>query len=135
MPHAALSAFFAGRSDVIAAWLFGSHAEGRAHRESDVDVGVLLDRALLPDRRTREEMQVRIISELIAELKRNEVDVVILNDAPPLLARRIIRSGTLLHAADAETVHAFKRNVQLLAADLEPFVRRHRQRLLETFRR
>jgi predicted nucleotidyltransferase len=33
------------RREVVAAYLFGSHASGRAHRESDVDVGVLLDRA------------------------------------------------------------------------------------------
>ena len=29
---------------VVAVYLFGSHAAGRAHRESDVDIGVLLDR-------------------------------------------------------------------------------------------
>ena len=29
-------------SDVVSAHLFGSQARGRAHRESDVDVGVLL---------------------------------------------------------------------------------------------
>jgi predicted nucleotidyltransferase len=30
----------------VSACLFGSVAEGRAHQESDVDVGVFLDRAL-----------------------------------------------------------------------------------------
>jgi len=29
---------------LISAYVFGSHAAGRAHRESDVDLGVLLDR-------------------------------------------------------------------------------------------
>jgi hypothetical protein len=33
---------------MISVYLFGSHAEHRAHRESDVDVGVLLDRAVSP---------------------------------------------------------------------------------------
>ena len=40
-----IRSFFEQRSDagVAAVYLFGSHAEGRAHRDSDVDVGVLLD--------------------------------------------------------------------------------------------
>lgn len=42
-----------GGHGVVAAYLFGSHAEGRAHRESDVDVGVLLDYAELPTARAR----------------------------------------------------------------------------------
>ena len=33
---------------LVAAYLFGSHAEGRPHRESDVDLGVLLDRSAHP---------------------------------------------------------------------------------------
>jgi hypothetical protein len=37
---------------VVSAYLFGSHAEARAHRESDVDVGVLLDRRAFPSART-----------------------------------------------------------------------------------
>jgi hypothetical protein len=38
---------------VVSAYLFGSYAEARAHRESDVDVGVLLDRRALPGARNR----------------------------------------------------------------------------------
>ena len=35
----------------ISAYLFGSHAEGRARRESDVDIGVLLRYDLYPSAR------------------------------------------------------------------------------------
>jgi predicted nucleotidyltransferase len=31
----------AASEDVVSAYLFGSHADDRAHRESDIDVGVL----------------------------------------------------------------------------------------------
>jgi predicted nucleotidyltransferase len=41
-----LSSALNGAEGVVAAYLFGSHAEGNDHRESDVDVGVLLDRRL-----------------------------------------------------------------------------------------
>jgi predicted nucleotidyltransferase len=33
---------------LVSAYLYGSHGEGRAHRESDVDVALVLDRARLP---------------------------------------------------------------------------------------
>ena len=50
-----LAAVFAGEAsdEVISAYVFGSHAEGRTHRESDVDVAVLLDRARYPDEASR----------------------------------------------------------------------------------
>ena len=130
-----LEPFFAARADVLVAYLFGSHAEGRAHRESDVDVAVLLDRATHADSRDRFEARVALSSDLIGLLHCNEVDVVVLNDAPPLLARRIVREGLQVHCADAEAEHAFRRNVQLRAADLAPFLSRTRRVMLEALKR
>ena len=40
-----LASYFAGKPGVQAAWLFGSHCEGRSHRDSDVDLAVLLEHA------------------------------------------------------------------------------------------
>jgi predicted nucleotidyltransferase len=121
--------------EVVAASLFGSHAEGRAHRESDVDVGVLLDRGRCPDAKSRFEPRVALTTELIAALHVNDVDLVILNDASPLLGRRIAMEGRLVHCADPAAEHAFRRDVQIRAADLAPFVERARRRLLEALRK
>lgn len=118
---------------VVSVYLFGSHAEGRAHRESDVDVGVLLSWDL--DRAVRFDVRVRLASELPGRLGVREVDVVLLNDAPPHLARRIVLEGQHLLCADAEADHAFRRDVQLRAADLEPFLRRTRRLKLEALAR
>src|SRR5438067_7451655 len=74
---------------VVAAYLFGSHAAGRAHRESDVDVGVLFDWDALPTTRERFDAGVRLASWLMAELRHPRVDLVVLNDAPPVLARHV----------------------------------------------
>lgn len=110
-----------------AAYLFGSHREGRAHRESDVDVAVLLDPAVHADTAARFRERVRLAAWLVGELGTNVVDVVILNDAPPLFARRIVTAGVRVYCNDPEADHAFVRDVQLRAADLEPFLRRMRQ--------
>ena len=40
-----LASYFAAKPGVQAAWLFGSHREGRSHQESDVDLAVLLEHA------------------------------------------------------------------------------------------
>lgn len=121
----------ASHPHVIAAYLFGSHAEGRPHRESDVDVGVLLDRTRCPSPREPFDAKVALTSDLIAALHENEVDLVILNDAPPLLARRIVIEGRLAYCRDGGEEHAFRRDVQLRAADLAPFLERARRRLIE----
>ena len=113
-----------------AVWLFGSHAAGRAHRDSDVDLGVLFDRARLPGPAERFRARLRLGARLAEALGRDDLDLVVLNDAPPLLARRIVTEGVPLYIADSVAEHAFRRDVQLRAADLEPFLRRARARKL-----
>lgn len=118
----------------VSVYLFGSVARGAEHRESDVDVGVLLDRSRHPDRADRNALRIDLTSALIHVLGRNVVDVVILNDAPPELGRKVVTRGERVYCRDAEKDHAFVRDVQLRAADLEPFLRRMRRIKLEALK-
>jgi predicted nucleotidyltransferase len=111
---------------LVAAYFFGSHAESRAHRESDVDVGVLFARDQAPTSRDRFEERLRLSSLLAPVASPGLVDLVVLNDAPPGLAARIVTTGRLLYCRDPEAEHAFRRDAQLRAADVEPFLRRMR---------
>ena len=120
---------------VVSVYLFGSRAAGRAHRESDVDVGVLLDRGRHPTREERFEARIRLGSELIDALDSNDVDVVILNDAPPPLGRRVVTEGRRVFLADSRADLRYVRDVQLRAADLLPFLERTRRIKLEALRR
>jgi len=133
----ALKRYFEDHPDlgVASAYLFGSHAEGRAHRESDVDVGVLLRWDRHPTSSDRSEMRIRLGSDLISVTGCNEVDVVILNDAPPLLGRKVIYDGIRLFLGDPGVDHAYVRDVQILAADLEPWLHRLRKLRLEALAR
>lgn len=124
----------AGAEGVVSAYLFGSHAEARAHRESDVDVGILLDRRALPGARDRFEAGLSLSSRLQSSLGTRNVDLVVLNDAPPGLGRHVTR-GRRLVCFDAETDLAFVRDVQLRAADLEPFLQRARRLKLQALAR
>jgi predicted nucleotidyltransferase len=111
---------------VVSVFLFGSHAEDRAHRESDIDVGILFDREAVATRRERFDASVRLAADLQTVLT-IEVDVVVLNDSPPLLGRRIVTEGQRVYCSNEEADHAFVRDVQLRAADLQPFLERMRE--------
>lgn len=115
-----------GTPGVVSAYLFGSHARGSAHSESDVDVGVVLDRGVYATRSTRFDERVRLASELIGALHVNAVDLVVLNDAPPLLARRVLLEGRQVYCVDVDADRDFRRDTLLRAADLEPFLARMR---------
>jgi hypothetical protein len=75
---------------------------------------------------TQPARRVRLSAWAVGALHRNDVDVVVLNDAPPQLARHIVMTGRRVSCRDAEADHAFVSDVQLWAADLEPFLRRAR---------
>lgn len=78
------------RDGVVAAVLHGSQATGRAGPGSDIDVGVWVDPRLSPDAR----LDMRLSLE--RDLPDERVDLVVLNDASPLLAHRARQSGVLL---------------------------------------
>jgi uncharacterized protein len=112
-------------SGLVSAYLFGSAASGRSHRESDVDVAVLVDRATYPTSADRFELRLTQAGGLRRVVGR-EVDLVVLNDAPPQFARRIMTEGQRLLLLDPLQDRSCLRVVLSRAADLEPFLRRTR---------
>jgi len=115
---------------VVSAYVFGSTAEGRADRASDLDPGVLRVRSRYPGRASRCPAQVQLRRYLSRASVGRDVDLVVLNDASPVLARRIV-AGERVHCADPALDHAFRRDTQLRAADLDPFLQKMRRVLHE----
>jgi predicted nucleotidyltransferase len=110
---------------LVSAYLFGSMATGRTHRESDVDVAVLLDWREYPAVTQRFDLRLRL-SERLRGVAGRAVDLVILNDAPPQFARYILKHGRRLLVVEPARDHAYLRVTLSRAADLEPFLRRAR---------
>jgi predicted nucleotidyltransferase len=122
-----------GAPDVASAYLFGSVAEDRSHRESDVDIGVLLVRGRHSTAGERFDAGLRLAGAVQARLART-VDVVVLNDAPPLLGRHVVTRGRRMLCRHAAIDHEYVRDVQLRAADLEPWLVRMRTLKLRAIR-
>jgi len=82
------------REGVVAALLFGSQARGAAGPLSDVDVAVWLDPAL--DKPTRLDVRIQLAAIAVEALGTTDVQLVVLNDASPLLVHRAVSSGVRL---------------------------------------
>jgi len=82
------------RDEILAAYLIGSQARGSAGPLSDVDLAILHDPELDPAQRL--ELRLAIAAAAGAALATTEVDVVLLNAAPPLLRHRALRDGVCL---------------------------------------
>ena len=106
------------RREIQAAYLFGSAATGRTRADSDVDVAVLLERPL--GSRHLLDYRLKLMTDLGAALHRSDVEVVILNDAPPLLAHRILSKGQLVFERSASARVRFQVRIAALYADLVP---------------
>jgi predicted nucleotidyltransferase len=106
------------REGVVAAYLFGSQATGKAGPLSDVDVAVLFDSAL--DERARFELQLRLQGEATSAVRHDSVDVVALNAASPLLRHRAIRDGEALVVRDPVARVRFEARAILDYLDTRP---------------
>lgn len=90
--------FLSKQERVKLAYLFGSVAEGKEGKLSDVDLAVFLDESV--SKKERFNLQLKLISELTAILKTDRIDLVIMNDAPFSLNYEIIKANYPLVVRD-----------------------------------
>jgi predicted nucleotidyltransferase len=90
----ALAAAWAERPQLAAAYLFGSRARGTAQGRSDVDLAVVLAAGQGAQDRFRARLMLE--QEAVRRLGTDAVDVLVLEDAPAVVAQRALRDGRLL---------------------------------------
>jgi predicted nucleotidyltransferase len=89
---------WSGDPDVAALYLFGSRAAGRPGPRSDVDLAVVLPDPMGPDARWRKRLE--LVGDATRRLGTDAVDVIVLEDAPIVLAHRVLRHGRLIAERD-----------------------------------
>lgn len=88
------------------AYLFGSHAHGTVTPLSDVDIAVLYS----PDC-DREKTENALFSELSQLLHSDNINLINLDEATPLLAHRAVLLGKPLISADPHTTALFQTKI------------------------
>jgi len=85
--------FLDKRGEVSLAFIFGSFAEGRLNKESDVDIAILF----------RVEPDISTLTDImngISVIVKRDVDIVVLNNASPIIRMEVLRKGRVLKKVD-----------------------------------
>lgn len=86
------------RFPISLVYLFGSQSQGRARKNSDVDLAVLFDHSVSKDQRF--DLTLRLAGEISDLLKSDNFDLVILNDdnASPVLKFEAVYRGIVVYS-------------------------------------
>lgn len=101
-------------------YLFGSHAEGRSNKLSDIDLGVLLSRSVPVEDYL--DLRRRYNYLFADALKTDRVEVVVLNEAPSHLAFQIVAPRCILFERDPLYRVQFETEVTNRFLDFRPFL-------------
>jgi predicted nucleotidyltransferase len=129
----AIEHYFAALDEVVLAYLFGSHARGEAGPLSDIDIAVLLRETC-----TRQEafdLRLEIIGGLMRIIGADDVDVIVLNEAPLALQYRVLRDGRLIFCRDRQAMIEHRARTVSYYLDFKPFLDRHEAAILDRARR
>lgn len=103
------------RDHILFAYLFGSCARENSGKFSDIDIAVY----------TRDSLHYDAYLDMITELSDitgRQVDIVPLNEAPPLLCYQVIQEGKLLFTKDQEPVTQFIIKTVFMYEDMKPYL-------------
>jgi len=109
--------------NVIFAYLYGSYSRGKHHKFSDIDIAVFL-------KKYDTNAYMELFSRVPTVLKK-EVDIRILNDAPPLFKYKIIKEGNLLFVKNLEILKEFIYTTLLTALEIREQIEDIRRRRFE----
>lgn len=91
----ALQKSLVAHEEILAVYLFGSHAEGCARSKSDIDLAILLR----PDFEPSPDYRLQFLEEL-SDLLPYRFDLVILNQVPSLMQFQVLQKGRVLVERD-----------------------------------
>ena len=99
-----IESYFEKRPEVVAVYLFGSHAQGIAKPFSDIDLGILLDHKTLP---LKDEFTTAYTVEL-GRLLRKDFHVLIMNTAGEMILSQVFKRGKCIHQKNQRILAKFK---------------------------
>ncbi len=119
-----LGNIFANFKEIKAAYLFGSYVENKENNLSDLDIGILLNEGY------SNMIKLNILTKL-TENNFDNVDLVILNNAPPLTQFEVVKHNNLIYQQENFDVPGFYSKVVRTFLDFKPYLEVQRSYLKE----
>lgn len=119
-----LKDLFASYNNIKAAYLFGSYAEGKENKNSDIDIGILLGE------NADEMVKIKILTTL-TENNFDNIDLVIINKASILVKYEIIKHNKLIYSRNDFNSAAYYSKIVRFFLDFKPFLKVQRSYLKE----
>jgi hypothetical protein len=120
------------KREIQAAYIFGSVASGRTRPGSDVDIAVLLNEN--SSRFRSPDYRLKLAAEISSAIGRPDVDLTILNEAPPVLAHQVLSKGQLVFERSASARADFQVRTVNVYLDTEPMRALYRRYLKKRIR-
>lgn len=92
---------------VVLAFVFGSTTKGKLTKLSDLDLAILLDKSV-SDKKCF-QIRLLLLDSLGKIIKSRPLDVIVLNEAPPLLAQAVATRGKVIYCQDENLKSSFQR--------------------------
>lgn len=107
---------------IVLAYLFGSQAEGKTGPLSDIDVAVLFDREVPSSEYF--DRKLKVMGKLSDLWKTDNLDLVVLNQSPPLITHRILKEGRVLFSQDKKKRLEFELRAVMRYLDWKPYLQK-----------
>lgn len=121
-----LAEYFSKKPGLLAAYIFGSYAEGVSRTDSDVDLAVLLER--IPGDTLKYRLDMMDETKMLLKLN---TEIIILNEAPRLLQFQVIQKGNIIFERNPDKRALFEMNVASRYYDYKRYFDYHTRQLAE----
>lgn len=109
-------------------YIFGSQAKNQTGPLSDIDVAVYFDPSLSSPQRFQKRLY--LITELGDIFKTKNIDVISLNDAPPLLEYQIVKEGKMIYFLSPAKGLIYEAQAMSRYLDWQPFLEKYTKETL-----
>lgn len=106
--------------DIKLIYIFGSYAKGNNRKSSDLDIAVLMGEYAPLDK-------INLIGEFMDIFKRDDIDLVVLNDVNEVLKFQVIKYGKNVYKKSEENRILFEARVMDEYMDMEFFRKRQKE--------
>lgn len=104
--------------EVEVAYLYGSQATGRSHKDSDIDIGLVVS----------EDLSLKDLNQLRREIEGfvdSEVDLRVLNGSSPRFVYNVLRQGEPFYINDESNRVSFEEKAMRTYLEMKPFLKEY----------